>query len=117
MLMCAKEHSCENCRELPPPDTIRTTPNELITSCSIYIADEDGLKWIYPEQTNKLYPQTWKIFDSIKIDIPQEYNRTYDLKNYLPMDKFVIGDTIFIRYEIRWIFKPTEWFGLDTLVY
>jgi hypothetical protein len=116
LLNCAKERSCESCYESPtlPP---RTIPNELISSCSIFIERENEVRWIYPEQTNKLYPQTWRIFDSIKLDGSHQYNRTYDLKNYLPMDKFKINDTIFVRYEIRWRFLPAEFVQADTLVY
>jgi hypothetical protein len=119
---CKKEYSCEgtDCIGWPPSiDTIpvRTTPNELITSCSITIEDEKEVKWIYPEVTHKLHPGTWWIFDSIRMDGSKIYERSYDLKKYLPMSKFSLGDSLFIRYEIRYKFKPVEWVQLDTLLY
>ena len=116
LISCKKEYSCEECK--PATDVVvRTIPNELKTSCSIYIEDETQAKWIYPQETNKLYPQTYKIFDSIRLDGSHQYNRTYNLKNYLPLNKYSIGDTFFVRYGIRWRFKPEEYVYDTILVY
>jgi len=120
LISCKKEYSCEECK--PTNDTtfndgIRTTPNELVTKCYIYIEDESQVKWIYPQETNKLYYQTYKIFDSIRLDGSHQYNRTYNLKDYLPLNKYSIGDTFFVRYEIRMRYQPTEWVQIDTLIY
>lgn len=129
-IQCAKEFSCEDCLGwpiVPPtdstdtPDTTRTTPNDLITSCSIFINDEKEVRYIYPEVTHKLHPGTWWIYDSIIMDGSKQYDRTYDLKPYLEkkygLDKFKINDTFFVRYEIRYKYKEVEQVDLDTLIY
>jgi hypothetical protein len=116
LIKCAKEYSCENCYEKTIIPS-RTIPNELITSCSIFIENESDLKWIYPEVITKYHPATWWIFDSIRMDKSHQYNRTYDLKKYLQMDKFTIGDTFFVRYEIRWRFKNEDYVCDTVLVY
>jgi hypothetical protein len=112
-LMCSKERSCENCRELPTPDTIRTTPNELIFNCDVFIERESEVRKIYIEQRNKIHPNTYRIFDSILMDGSKRYIRSYDLKTYIHS----LNDTFFVRTQIRWRFLPAE-FGIeDTLVY
>lgn len=116
LINCAKEYSCENCRETPI-DTIRTIPNELITSCDIFIDNEVDCRKIYFEETNKFYPQTYRIWDSILMDGSHLYQRSFNLKNYLDMSKYLIGDTFFVRYEIRWKSKPPEHIQEDTLIY
>lgn len=116
LLHCTREYSCENCGELQT-DTIRTTPNELITSCNIFIPDENGLKWIYPQVKTKKWLGSYWIFDSIKMDGSKQYNQTYDLKNYLSMSDYKINDTFLVRYEIRYRLKPVEFEDLDTLIY
>lgn len=122
VINCSKEKSCQgpDCLEWPvtsTPDTIRTTPNELITSCDISIQDESEVRKIYVEERNKKYPNTYKIFDSILMDGSHRYIRSYDLKNYLDLSKYVINDSFFVRYEIRWRFPPAEFVQDDTLVY
>lgn len=99
------------------PVPVDTIPNELVTRCSIYIVDEASLKWIYPQETNKLYIGTYKIFDSIEMNGSHLYQRSFDLKSYLPMDKFKIGDSFFVRYEIRWKIPPATFVQHDTLIY
>lgn len=61
--------------------------------------------------------QTYKIFDSLVMTGKHQYDSSYDLKNYLDMGKFKIGDSFFIRYEIRWKFAPAEEVQHDTLIY
>lgn len=116
LIMCAKEHSCENCYEKPiiPP---RTIPNELITYCDIYIEDESLVRKIYTDVITKLKPSTYWIFDSIIMNGSKRYTRTYDLKNYLDMNNYSIGDTFFVRYELRWRFEPATYENIDTLIY
>jgi len=119
LIMCSKERSCENCRELPslPPDTIRTTPNELIFNCDVFIEKESEVRKIYIEQRNKIHPNTYRIFDSILMDGSKRYIRSYDLKNYIDLSKHSLNDTFFVRTHIRWRFLPAE-FGIeDTLIY
>ena len=110
-ITCAKEYSRKG--TIP----IRTIPNELITTCDIFIEKENEIRWIYPEATTKYHPATYWIFDSIKMNGTHQYNRTYDLTNYLDMNDYSIGDTFIVRYELRWKFKPAEFVQEDTLVY
>ena len=123
LLYCTKRYACKSCGWPinPTEDTTRTTPNDLITSCSVFIEDEKDVRYIYPEVTHKLHPQTWWIYDSIIMDGSKQYDRTYDLKPYLEkkygMDKFKINDTFFIRYEIRYKYREVEQTDLDTLIY
>lgn len=112
-LTCAREYSCENCRE----EVKDTIPNELISNFSIYISDESQIKIIYPQVKTKLWPGHHWIFDSIQMDGSNQYDRYYDLKKYLEMSKYKIGDSFFVRYEIRWKFLPPEEVQEDTLVY
>lgn len=116
LIMCSKERSCENCYEKPiiPP---RTIPNELISSCSIFIERENEVKKIYVEERNKLHPNTYVIFDSILMDGSHDYSGTYDLKNYIDLSKYSINDTFIVRYDIRWRFLPAQFVQEDTLVY
>ena len=121
-LYCSKEKSCQgpDCLQWPAsptPDTIRTTPNDLITSCDIFIEMENEVRKIYVEQRNKLHSRTYIIFDSILMDGSKRYIRSYDLKNYIDLSKYVLNDTFFVRYEIRWRFSPAEFVHEDTLVY
>lgn len=120
-IQCAKELSCEGCLGWPivpmPTDTLRTTPNELLTRCSIYINDEKLVKNIYVETTTKYHPNTYWIFDSIVMDGRKLYDTTFDLKNYFDMSRFIIGDSFIYRTHVRWRFEPSTFENLDTLIY
>ena len=114
LLHCTKEYSCESCQPVLPP---RTTPNELITQCSVYIADESKVRIIYPQVKTIKWPGHYWYFDSIKMVGQNLYERTYDLKSYLQMSDYKIGDSFFVRYEIRYKRPPTQLVQEDTLVY
>lgn len=111
VIVCTKEKSCEGCYEKP----IRITPNDLLTRCSIYINDESLVRKIYVQETNKYYPNTYKIFDSILMTGEKLYKREFDLKNYLDIGRFKIGDSFFVRYGIRYRFEP-EAYVFDTIL-
>lgn len=113
---CAKETSCEGCYHPsnPLPDT---TLNELITKCDISIEDESLVRKIYPQVKTKKWIGSYWIFDSILMDGSKRYIRTYDLKNYLPMNEYKKGDTFIVNYGIRWIGRMSEYVDDDTLVY
>ena len=122
VLNCAKERSCENCRELPtlPPDTIRTIPNPLIINVDVAFGDESKIKAVYQEVRTKLWPGHYYIYDSILLTGSHLYNRMYDMKNYSPkinLNDYAIGDTFYFRTQIRWRFEPAEWINQDTLIY
>jgi hypothetical protein len=117
LLTCTKEYSFEGGLPVSQPIVPLETPNEIITSCSIYINDESEVRWIYPEVITKYHPATYWIFDSVKMNGSHQYDRTYDLKNYIQLSDYKIGDTFYVRYEIRWRFSPAEFVQEDTLVY
>lgn len=92
---CAREYSCEGCRESRPL-------NDLVTFYNIPISSTSVVKIIYPSVKNKLHPGHYEFFDSIKVvRLDTIYAGSYDLKNYFPMDKFSKGDTFFVFYELR----------------
>lgn len=116
---CAKEKSCEGCRE-PKIDTIQqpdTIYNDLIARCSIYIPDESKVRAIYPQMMTKEHPGHFYIFATIKMDGRHIYDTTFDLKKHLPMEKFYKGDTVIYRNEIRMKIGTPEYVQEDTLVY
>jgi len=115
--MCSKERSCESCRELPTPDTIRTTPNPLVINVDISLADESKIRKIYQEVKTKKWPGHYWMYDSIELTGSHLYNRMYDMKNYLPLNDYKIGDTFYFRTQIRWRFEAPEWLNEDTIVY
>lgn len=114
---CAREYSRESNGQPPlPADTIY---NNLITSCSIYIADNSMVRIIYAEARTKLAPGSYIIFDSVLINSESSslYKDTFDLKNYYPMNIFYKGDYFVVRYQIRWRFLPAQFVQYDTLIY
>ena len=119
IINCAKERSCENCRELPtlPPDTIRTIPNPLIINVDVAFADESKIKKVYQEVSTKKWPGHYYIYDSILLTGSSLYNRMYDMKNYLNLNDYQIGDVFYFRTQIRWRFEPETFLNLDTLIY
>lgn len=105
---CAREYSCEDCREF----------NELITSYEIQITPTSVAKFIYPACKTKINPGHYSIFDSVKVTtLDTVYKGSYDLKKYFPMDRFSKGDTFFVFYEIRGRNAFTEQVQHDTLIY
>ena len=116
-LECSREYSCEGCRD-NPTDTTRTIPNELIANCSFYIEDEVLVKKVYVEESCKYHPATYHIIDSIPLTRgTQFYEKTFDLKNYLNLNDYIIGDTIWFRNEIRWTYKPATFVCDTVLIY
>lgn len=111
---CKPERSCESCYEKPPP---RTVPNELLARCSVFIPDESKVRKIYVEVRTKLWPGHYKIFDSLEMDGRHLYDSGYDLKNYLDMSDYQIGDSFFYRSEVRWKFQAATYEDIDTLIY
>lgn len=107
---CAREYSCEGCRESRPL-------NDLVTFYNIPIAPTSVVRIIYPSVKHKLHPGHYEFFDSIKVVKPDTvYSGSYDLKKYCPMDKFIKGDTFFVFYELRGR-AFTEQVQHDTLIY
>lgn len=121
---CEPEYSCENCIEKPPADTVIIPPadtiyNDLVTSCSIYIARDRDVRFIYPQVRTKLHPGHYWIFDSIRMGTGTDsvYQATYDLKNYLDMSRFFKGDYFDVRYEVRYRYRPSQHYDSITLIY
>jgi hypothetical protein len=119
LLQCTKEYSCEGCYEQPtlPPDTIRTTPNPLIINVDVSLADESKIRKVYQEVKTKKWPGHYWLYDSITLTGSHLYNRMYDMKNYLDLNDYKIGDTFYFRTQIRYRFEPAEWINQDTLIY
>jgi hypothetical protein len=132
LLKCAKEYSCENCKkdsiavvDSVPPDTIIVPPEDTIISnmtstYNFYIADNSQVKVIYVEYTSKYHPDTYLIFDQIKVDNSSSatYIGLYNLKDYLPKnEKYKKGDAFVIRYEIRYKNANVEWVDSMILIY
>lgn len=115
ILNCTREYSCENCGELQT-DTIRTTPNELLARCSVYISDESKVRKIYLETTTKYQPQTYRIFDSLMMDGRKLYDTSFRIENYFDMTGFIIGDKFNYRTEVRNKFSA-DFFNDSTLIY
>lgn len=127
---CAKEYSCEDCRDpkndsiqIPPPhppviinprDTIY---NALITSCDIYIEDESKVKAIYLAVKTKLHPGHDTLVEKITMDGSHRYSRTYRLEKHYDMTQFFKGDYFYVFYQIRYIFNPPQEVQRDTLIY
>lgn len=117
IINCAKERSCERCQPDLLPTPPRTTPNELITRCSVYVADENKARIIYVETTTKYQPQTYKIFDSLVMDGRKLYDTTFRIENYFDMTRFIIGDSFNYRTEVRNKFSQADYFNDSTLIY
>ena len=119
LLHCSREYSCEACYEQPtlPPDTIRTTPNPLIINVDVAFSDESKIKKVYQEVSTKKWPGHYYIYDSILLTGSSLYNRMYDMKNYLNLNDYQIGDVFYFRTQIRWRFEPETFLNLDTLIY
>lgn len=117
MVMCSKERSCEVCRETLPPIPPRTIPNELMARCSTFIPDESKVRKIYVEVKTKLWPGHYKIIDSLLMIGKHQYDSTFNLKKYLNMNDYNIGDTFLFRGEVRWKFTQPSFFGDKTLIY
>lgn len=115
--MCARERSCEGCRETLPPIPPRTIPNELIVRCSTFIPDESKVRKIYVEVKTKSWPGHYKIIDSLLMTGKRKYDSSFNLKNYLNMNDYNIGDTFLFRGEVRWKFTQPTFFGDKTLIY
>ncbi len=108
---CAKETSCEGCY-IP-----RSIPNPLIINIDIAFGDESKVRKVYQEVKTKKWPGHYHIYDSILLTGSHLYNRMYDMKNYLNLSDYKIGDTFYLRTEIRWRFEPATFVNEDTLVY
>lgn len=119
LIHCSKERSCEGCRELPPlpTDTLRTIPNPLVINVDIAFGDESKIKKVYQEVKTKKWPGHYYIYDSILLTGSHLYNRFYDMKNYLPLNEYKIGDTFYFRTQIRWKIPPSTFQNMDTLIY
>ena len=111
---CKPERSCEGCYIPPPP---RTTPNPLIINVDIAFADESKIKKVYQEVRTKKWPGHHYIYDSILLTGSHLYNRMYDMKDYLNLNGYDIGDTFYFRTQIRWRFEPETFVNQDTLIY
>lgn len=131
LMACKKEYSCENCIGKPDKDTLQIPPphppvvinpkdtiyNDLIAHCSIYVADESKVRAIYPQMMTKENPGHYQIITTIKMNGRHQYDTTFNLKNYLPMEKFFKGDTIYYRNELRMRFDTSQYFQDTFLVY
>lgn len=105
---CAKEYSCENCRDTPS-DTIPTPPviiSNMIAHYDIYIADNKDVKVIYPQYTGKYHPDTYKIMNILAIypntSVSSTYKGEINLRDWLPLNEvYNKGDSFLFRMEVR----------------
>lgn len=94
-------------------------PNNLITTYSIHLTDQNVVKKIYLAANTKLHLGHWQILDSIKVFMQKDsvYAGSFDLKKYFPMERFIVGDVFYIMYEVRSLPANVEQINLDTLIY
>lgn len=116
LLSCTREYS----REGQYQPTIRTTPNELIFNYRILVAENWQVKKLYFGVKTKHWPGHYWLFDSLAVDSSvffSGYIGSIDLKKYLDMTTYQIGDTFHAMSQIRWRYLPPEQLNDTTLIY